>query len=98
SKTELLGTAAKVANPIISDDAKALPTVEPQVCFSIKSFCIAHHLSREMFHKMQRMGIGPQVMRIGRRVLVSSESAARWRAEREQEFRRLVPNDRIRRR
>jgi hypothetical protein len=36
-----------------------------------------------MFFKMREMGIGPDVMQVGRRVLISFESAARWRAQRE---------------
>jgi hypothetical protein len=36
-----------------------------------------------MFFKMREMGIAPDVMQVGRRILISFESAARWRAARE---------------
>ena len=55
----------------------------PAACYTIATFCAAHHLSEAMFHKMREMGIGPRTMRVGRRVLISFESAAEWRAQRE---------------
>jgi hypothetical protein len=58
------------------------PPVAP-ACFSIKTFCLAHHISEAMFFKLREMGIGPDVMQVGRRVLITFESAARWRSQRE---------------
>jgi len=40
-------------------------------------------MSVAMFFKMQSQGEGPEMMAIGRRRMVSMESAARWRAARE---------------
>jgi hypothetical protein len=62
---------------------RAPPPMVAPACFSIKTFCLAHHLSEAMFFKMREAGIGPDVMQVGRRVLITFESAARWRAERE---------------
>jgi hypothetical protein len=36
-----------------------------------------------MFFKMRAQGLGPQEIQLGRRRLISIESAARWRAARE---------------
>jgi hypothetical protein len=55
----------------------------PPACFSIRTFCLAHHISESMFHKMRAAGLGPQVMRVGTRILVTFEAATAWRAERE---------------
>jgi len=55
----------------------------PPACFSIRTFCAAHHISEAMFFKLREMGIGPDVMQVGRRVLITFEAAARWRAQRE---------------
>jgi hypothetical protein len=55
----------------------------PPACFTIKTFCLAHHISEAMFFKMREMEIGPDVMQVGRRVLITFESAARWRSQRE---------------
>jgi hypothetical protein len=55
----------------------------PPACFSIASFCVAHHLSESMFFKMRAEGWGPAEMRVGSRVLITFEAATRWRAQRE---------------
>jgi hypothetical protein len=69
-------TARTEAHPIRG------PPVAP-ACFSIKTFCQAHHISEALYFKLRGLGLGPDEMRIGSRVLVSFESAARWRAQRE---------------
>src|SRR5262245_60351296 len=50
--------------------------------FGIPEFCRRHHISQSFYFKLQAFGLGPTTMRIGRRVLISAEEAARWRAER----------------
>jgi hypothetical protein len=60
------------------------PTYDgPPLVFTIKTFCLAHHLSEARFHELRAEGIAPALMRIGRRVYITVESAATWRAERE---------------
>ena len=49
--------------------------------FSIAEFCRRHDISPQLFYKFKSEM--PPVFRIGARVLVSKEAAARWRAERE---------------
>lgn len=54
--------------------------------FSIPGFCKAHgDMSVAMFHKLQEAGEGPAVMHVGKRTMISAESAAAWRREREAE-------------
>jgi hypothetical protein len=53
--------------------------------FSIDEFCRAHRLSPSTYFKLKVDGIGPREMRVGSRVLISQESAAAWRREREAE-------------
>jgi hypothetical protein len=56
----------------------------PQLlAFSIKQFCELHGISLDFYFKIQRRGIGPRTMAVGARTLISQESAADWRAERE---------------
>ena len=55
----------------------------PTALFSIKSFCIAHDISEGFYFKLREQGRGPREMRLGARVFITFESAARWRAERE---------------
>src|SRR5262245_21363299 len=52
--------------------------------YSIPDFCRAHGgISEAYFHNLVKEGLGPDLMKIGSRTLVSVEAAARWRAERE---------------
>jgi hypothetical protein len=51
--------------------------------FTIAEFCRAHRISQSMYFKMRNTGLGPREMRVGARVLISLESAERWRRERE---------------
>jgi hypothetical protein len=51
--------------------------------YTIKEFCAAHRLSEQMFYKLQKLGLGPDVMELGARRTISIEAAERWRKERE---------------
>ena len=51
--------------------------------YSIRRFCERHDISEAFFHKLRALGLGPVVMKVGARTLVSREAAARWRVERE---------------
>jgi hypothetical protein len=53
--------------------------------YSIKAFCSRHDISEAFFHKLRALGLGPVVMKVGTRTLISRESAAKWRREREAE-------------
>ena len=50
--------------------------------FSVAEFCQAHNISIGHFYALKKKGLGPRVMKVGLRTLISSEEAARWRAER----------------
>jgi hypothetical protein len=49
------------------------------LAFSIDAFCRAHDISRPFLYSMWKEGTGPDVMRIGRRVLIPIEAATAWR-------------------
>src|SRR5262245_25805143 len=52
--------------------------------FSIPDFCRLHGgISEAFFHKLVRDGLGPALMKVGARTMVSIEAAAAWRRERE---------------
>jgi hypothetical protein len=53
--------------------------------YSIKTFCSRHDISEAFFHKLRALGLGPVVMKVGTRTLISRESAAEWRRAREAE-------------
>ena len=54
-------------------------TQSPQAALTIAQFCDAHHISRTHLHNMCKVGKGPRMMKLGRRVLISAEAAADWR-------------------
>ena len=51
--------------------------------YSIPEFCRRHRFSPAKYFKIAAAGEGPRVMRVGKRVLISKESAAEWRRSRE---------------
>jgi hypothetical protein len=62
--------------------AKKPATEAPADAYSVPEFCSRHRISPAFFYKLQARGEGPEIMRAGARVLVTRESAARWRADR----------------
>jgi hypothetical protein len=51
--------------------------------YTISEFCLTHRLSRSALYKMWERGVGPRYLRTGKKVLISVEAAADWRAQRE---------------
>jgi hypothetical protein len=49
--------------------------------FTIEEFCSAHRISRAHYFNICHRGEGPQVMKIGKRRLISREAAAVWRRQ-----------------
>ncbi len=45
---------------------------------SVNDFCRTFGISRSMFYKLGREGRGPRLMKVGRRTLISGESAQEW--------------------
>jgi hypothetical protein len=54
-----------------------------ELAFSIPRFCELHGISQIMYFRLQQQGLGPQVMKVGARTLISAEAAAKWRRDRE---------------
>ena len=57
------------------------PVVELEA-YSVESFCEAHSISRSFFYELLNRGRGPRTLKIGKKVLISRESAAEWRNQR----------------
>jgi predicted DNA-binding transcriptional regulator AlpA len=58
-------------------------TTTPIAAYSVKEFCDAHGMSISFYYVLKKRKEAPREMRIGRRILISQEAAATWRAERE---------------
>jgi len=61
---------------------KSDPAISP-AAYSVSQFCEAHNISEAFYYRLRRAGLGPRVMRVGARTLISHEAAARWRRDRE---------------
>jgi hypothetical protein len=57
--------------------------VHPPVCFTIAEFCRLHRISPAFYFVLRKAGKGPREMRLGSRRVITVESAAVWRRERE---------------
>jgi len=51
--------------------------------YSILDFCRTHGISKAFFYELQKEALGPRVMKVGRRVLISRQAAEDWVRERE---------------
>jgi hypothetical protein len=61
----------------------------PRAAYSIAEFCEAFGISIRTYFKLREQGKGPREMRLGRRVLITVESALTWAREREAASARL---------
>jgi predicted DNA-binding transcriptional regulator AlpA len=50
---------------------------------TVEEFCQLHRISVPTLYKLWSIGIGPERMKIGRKVLITHAAARRWREERE---------------
>ena len=70
---------------------KHQPKTTPAECFTITEFCDAHRISRKLYYEIRKEGRGPLEMhtsnKLGGKVLITKEEAARWRAQRDAEAR-----------
>jgi hypothetical protein len=56
-----------------------------KAAFSIDVFCLRNSISRRTFYNLLEQGLGPRVMKLHGRVLVSAEAEADWHRAREEE-------------
>lgn len=66
-----------------SPTERAAVSPAPRLALSIPEFCKAHGISEGFFYKLKKQGEGPREMKVGTRTLITFESAAEWRRERE---------------
>lgn len=50
-----------------------------QDAFSIDEFCKRNRVSRATFYNLRKCGLGPRVMKVGTRTLISADAAKAWR-------------------
>jgi len=52
--------------------------------FDIRTFCESNKISQALFYQLQKSGLGPRIMKVGRRTLITPEAAAEWRKQMEE--------------
>jgi hypothetical protein len=62
---------------------KRRPPPKTPAAFTILEFCDAHRISRALYYELRKIGQAPDEARAGNRVIITLESAARWRRKRE---------------
>jgi hypothetical protein len=58
-------------------------SVDLDATFTVNEFCSRHKISVAFYYKLRQQGLGPTEMRLGSKVLISKEAAAKWRRDRE---------------
>jgi hypothetical protein len=53
--------------------------------YSVESFCQAHGICKGHFYNLLSDGLGPNIIKLGRRTLISKEAATDWRKKMEQQ-------------
>jgi hypothetical protein len=72
-----------MTRPQITSRSTLAQQANGPLAFSIGEFCAAHRISTDFYFKLARQGIGPTIMKVGGRTLISQEAAADWRRARE---------------
>ena len=52
---------------------------KPHEVFTLREFCEVHRMSPALYHKLALKGMGPKIMKVGRRRFVDKAAAAEWR-------------------
>jgi predicted DNA-binding transcriptional regulator AlpA len=81
---EATGKKSKVSTNLIKREPTPPPPPPPRIALSIPEFCVAFGISEDFFYKLKRQGQTPRLMKIGKRTLISMESAIEWRNAREE--------------
>lgn len=50
-----------------------------KTAYSVTEFCQENSISRTFFYDLEKRGLAPKSMKIGRRRLISTEAAIEWR-------------------
>jgi hypothetical protein len=64
-------------------------------CFTIEEFCRAHRVGRSTYYRLREGKRGPDECRLGGKVLITKEAAARWRAKRDTEAKAIADDLRL---
>jgi hypothetical protein len=78
----------------------ARPEVTGQnpLAFTRAEFCVAHRMSKSAYYELLKQGLAPDELRLSsKKIIITAESAARWRKRRTQATARKLRGPRRRR-
>ncbi|MGF6814016.1 putative DNA-binding transcriptional regulator AlpA [Paraburkholderia atlantica] len=58
--------------------ARAPPSGIENGALSVPAFCAAYDITKPTFYKLAAQGLAPEILKIGRRTLITHRSAAEW--------------------
>jgi hypothetical protein len=64
-----------------------------RAAFTVAEFCEAHRISRTKLYQLWQVGLGPKVIRIGAKLIISTEAATEWRRSLENAARKSPAED-----
>ena len=70
-----------MARPEVTGRKMQIVSLDDVDAYSVEEFCRRHRISVQLFYKFK--ADMPLTFKVGTRVLISREAAARWRAQRE---------------
>ena len=60
------------------------PLLPSHRVLTVEQFCEAHQITKVLFYAIKKVGVGPRIMKVGRRTLITLEAAAEWRSRMEE--------------
>jgi hypothetical protein len=64
-------------------EVERAPVRQPErVAFSIPEFCVRNGFGTGTYHKLKRLGLGPDEMRVGNLIRITAEAELRWQRAR----------------
>lgn len=72
--------------PVATDEASMPTTTSPPVerrSWTIDEFCARHGISRSLYYKLQRQGLGPRTWGAGSHQRISDQAETDWLTQRE---------------
>ena len=75
------GQKPNKADPKAATDNKAEKAETPVElkAYTIPQFCEAHNISLDSYYRMQRVGDGPKIKKVGHATRITVEAAKAWR-------------------
>lgn len=64
---------------ICSKSSQATAPIDPVAAYTVRHFCNCHGISKAAFYDYRKKGVGPDVMKVCGRTLISAEAARGWR-------------------